>query len=319
MVKVPAENELSDGFVLRAESGRFLVHDGERVVPCRLRGRIKKEKLRQVRNVVVGDRVLIRLTGTQPHPESEGVIEKLLPRQNQLSRASPGGAKREQVLMANLDCVFVVMSTREPEFNPRLLDRFLVAIAHQSLDGVIILNKCELAADAVRFVALAPYKVAGYRILQLSAETGEGLESLREEMTGKSSLFLGPSGAGKSTLLRALQPGLEIAIRRVSGATGKGRHTTSYTEMHRLDVGGYVADSPGVREFGLWGMEDADLPPCFPEFRPFLGHCRYQDCSHSHEPRCGIRAAVEEHSVDPRRYESYLRILESIREGRLSF
>jgi ribosome biogenesis GTPase len=89
--------------------------------------------------------------------------------------------------------------------------------------------------------------------------------------------------------------------------------------MHRLDMGGYVADSPGVREFGLWGMEDADLPPCFPEFRPFLGHCRYPDCSHSHEPRCGIRAAVEEHSVDPRRYESYLRILESIREGRLSF
>ncbi len=319
MVKEQPDDDLGSGFVLRAESGRFLVHDGERIVPCRLRGKIKKEKLRQVRNVVVGDRVRIRLTGAEPHPESEGVIEALEPRDNQISRASPGGGKREQVLMANVGCVFVVMSTKEPIFNPRLLDRFLVAIAHQQLDGVIVLNKCELVAADEIAAAMAPYRIAGYRQLELSAETGLGLDALRAQMTGRSSLFLGPSGAGKSTILRALQPGLEIATRRVSGATGKGRHTTSYTELHELDGGGYVADSPGVREFGLWGMADADLPVCFPEFHPFLGTCRYPDCSHSHEPDCGIKAAFEEGAIDPGRYESYLRILESIREGRLSF
>ncbi len=319
MVKVQPEEELVDGRVLRAESGRFLVDDGDQVVPCSLRGRIRKERKRQVRNVVVGDRVLIRLTGPLPNPESEGVIEELLPRTSQLSRATAGGGRREQVLMANLDRVFVVMSTREPDFNPRLLDRFLVAIGHQELEAAICLNKCDLAGPAERVAMVTSYRAAGYSILMTSALTGEGLARLGEEMRGRSSFFLGPSGSGKSSLLERIQPGLEIATRSVSQATGKGRHTTSYTELHSLDGGGYVADSPGVREFGLWGIDEHALAACFPEFRPHLGACRYPNCTHSHEPDCALKAAVEERAVDERRFESYLRILESIREGKLSF
>ena len=321
MVKVNSkdDSERLEGRVIRAESGRFLVDAGEHRVPCQLRGRIRKEKKRQVRNVVVGDRVLIQLTGSLPRPEDEGVIEELLPRESLLSRATPDGGRREQVLMANLERVFVVMATLEPAFNPRLLDRFLVGVAHQELEGVVVLNKCELVDVAELTGMVTPYREAGYTVLMTSAETGEGLERLEEEMTGRMSLFLGPSGAGKSSLLSRIQPGLEIATRTVSSSTGKGRHTTSYTELHELARGGWVADSPGVREFGLWGIEELELAACFPEFREHLGACRYPNCSHSHEPECGLRDAVEEHALDARRYESYLRILESVREGKLSF
>ena len=321
MVKVellgPDAEERLEGRVLRAESGRFLVDLGEQRVPCSLRGRIRKQRLHQVRNVVAGDRVLVRLTGSLPHPEAEGVIEELLPRQNQLSRAEAAGARREQVLMANLDRVFLVLAAAQPEFNPRLLDRFLVALAHQELEGVLVLNKCDLASLAERLQMVLPYRTAGYRVLMTSAATGEGCERLAEAMQGRVSLVLGPSGAGKSSLLRRVQPGLEICVRDVSAITGKGRHATSYTELHPLAAGGWVADSPGVREFGLWGMAPRDLAACFPEFRPHLGGCHYADCSHSHEPDCGLRQAVEERAVDPRRYESYLRILESIKAGKL--
>jgi len=317
MVKDRGETELVEGRVLRAASGRFLVGDGEQVIPCHLRGRIKKERQRRVRNVVPGDLVLVRLTGALPRPESEGVIEEVLPRSSQLSRTSPGG-RREQVLMANPERIFVVMATREPAFNARLLDRFLVAIENQNLEAVICLNKCDLASPAERVSMISPYRAAGYPALMLSALTGEGVPRLADAMAGRLSLFLGPSGSGKSSLLQRIQPGLEIATRAVSGASGKGRHTTSVTELHPLDRGGYVADSPGVREFGLWGLDERDLAGCFPEFRPHLGTCRFPDCTHSHEPDCGLRRAAEERAFDPRRYESYLRILESLREGDLA-
>ena len=319
MVKVDSrEAERLEGRVLRAESGLFLVDVGEHRVPCRLRGRIRKQRLGQVRNVVVGDRVLVQLTGSEPRPEAEGVIEELLPRDNHLSRASAERSSRQQVLMANLDRVFVVMAAAQPDFNARLLDRFLVAVAHQDLDGVIVLNKCDLA-DAPGLTAMVlPYRAAGYPVILTSAETGEGVERLARSMAGRVSLFLGPSGAGKSSLLSRVQPGLELSVRTVSEATGKGRHTTSATELHALDRGGWVADSPGVREFGLWGIDAQELAACFPEFRPHLGGCRYPDCTHSHEPDCALQDAVEERAVDPRRYESYLRILESLGEGRFS-
>jgi len=319
MVKIQPEIECAEGRVVRSESSRFLVDDGEQVVPCRLRGRIKRDTQLQVKSVVVGDRVLIRLTGPVPHPEAEGIIEEILPRSNLLSRAAAGGGRREQVLMANLDRVFIVMSTREPDFNARLLDRFLVGVAHQGLDAVICLNKCELASAAERIAMISTYREVGYPVLLVSAWEGAGLDRLRESMRGRTSFFLGPSGTGKSSLLSKIQPGLELVTRAVSRLTGKGRHSTTHTELHSLSFGGYVADSPGLREFGLWGVQPLDLARCFPEFRPYLEDCHYLNCSHSHEPDCGLKQAVEELRVDPRRYESYLRILESIREGKLSF
>ena len=166
-----------------------------------------------------------------------------------------------------------------------------------------------------RVEALAgPYLRAGYPVLPVSALAGRGLEPLREAMADRLSLFLGPSGTGKSTLLQALQPGLEIATQSVSRGSGQGRHTTSSTELHPLDGGGFVADSPGVREFELWGMEPQDLADCFPEFRREGPLCRFPNCSHSHEPGCGLREAVQAGRVDAGRYENYQKILASLRD-----
>lgn len=305
-----------EGRVLRAESGRFIVHDGGICVPCRLRGKIKKQDRRQVRNVVPGDLVVFSLTGPAGDQAAEGVIEQLQPRQSQLSRAASGQGRREQVLMANLGRVFLVVSLHEPDFNARLLDRFLVAVEQQELEAVICLNKMDLAADGEETSCLDAYRRAGYTCLELSAVSGRGLEDLRAEMTDRISLFLGPSGSGKSTLLECLQPDLDIATGQVSEGSGKGRHTTTYTQLHILDFGGFVADSPGLRSFGLWGMAERDLAACFPEFRPFLGACRYADCTHSHEPSCALAEAVESGRIDASRFDSYRRILESLREDR---
>jgi len=300
--------------VIRAGSDRFQVALGEGELPCRLRGRIKKERTGRVRNVVVGDRVKVALTGPPEDPLAEGIIEEVLPRDSLLSRASAGGGLREQLLMANLDRVFLVMAVAEPEFPSLLLDRFLAASEFRGLEAQLVLNKVDLVPPARVEQLGEPYRRAGYPVLAVSALEMSGLEALREAMTDRLSLFLGPSGTGKSTLLQALQPGLEIATQAVSRGSGQGRHTTSATELHPLDGGGFVADSPGVREFELWGMEPRDLADCFPEFAREEPACRFPDCSHSHEPGCGLREAVEAGRIDAGRYENYQKILASLRD-----
>jgi len=307
------------GRVLQAESGRFLVGSGDIIVPCVLRGRIKKEALGRKRNVVVGDEVRFMLLGSPDNPESDGVIEELLPRRNLLSRLAAGKSRKEQILMANLDRLFLIVSVKEPAFVPGLLDRFLVAAEHRRLSAWICMNKCDLDEAGRIEAKLAPYRVAGYPVLETSALSGRGLINLIAAMKDRTSLFLGPSGAGKSTLLAAIQPELKLATRSVSRATGKGRHTTTRTQLHPLDFGGFIADSPGVREFGLWGIKMEELAACFPEFRDFLGNCRFPNCSHSHEPDCGILEAVERGDLDAGRHSSYVKMLNDLKSGGILF
>jgi ribosome biogenesis GTPase len=302
----------TQGRIIRAESGHFIVQTDNLIVPCRLRGRIKKEKLRRKRNVVVGDIVKILMTGPLDAPEREGVIEEVLPRRNMLSRLAAGKSRKEQILMANLDLVFLVMSVREPVFSPLLLDRFLAAVEHRKLEARICLNKCDLDPGGEAEAQMEPYLDVGYRVHFLSALEEKGLAELKESMRDKVSLFLGPSGAGKSTLLTTIQPGLKLARLSVSRGSGMGRHTTTRTELHALDFGAYVADSPGVREFWLWDVNPRDLAACFPEFHNYLGECRFPDCSHSHEPQCAVLEAVAEGKLDAERHRSYLRILEEL-------
>lgn len=298
--------------MIRAESDRYRVLTEEGEVPCRLRGRIKKEEQGRLRNVVVGDRVHILLTGPDDDPARDGVIEEVLPRDNFLSRASAGRGRREQTLIANIDRVIAVMSARQPDFNAGFLDRLLVASSQRRIDSLLCLNKCDLLGRDEIEKLVEPYRLAGYPVLLGSALSGEGLDSLAAEMKDRVSIFLGPSGSGKSSLLHRIQPGLEIATGEVSESTGKGRHTTSYTQIHALDSGGFLADSPGMREFSLWKIPARELSGYFPEFRDYSYGCHFPDCSHSHEPRCSLREAVENGKVNNTRYKSYLTILQDL-------
>ncbi|MFN2419692.1 MAG: ribosome small subunit-dependent GTPase A [Candidatus Limnocylindria bacterium] len=300
---------MTTGLVLRARSGFYTIATAEGdLVEARLRGRMKRD--RQASDLaVIGDRVTVERL-----PDGTGAIDTVEPRQGRFSRRQPGprGSWREDVIVANPDLVAVVFSVDRPPPNPRLIDRFLVVAEYNDVPVLLVANKVDLVeVDAARAL-FGPYEQIGYHVLYASAKADIGLEDLRAGLAGKLAIVTGPSGVGKSTLLNALQPGLQLVTGEVSEAeSGKGKHTTSHAELHPLDgpAGGYVADTPGVRELGLWQIPSTELASCFPEFRPYLGECAFNDCTHLHEPRCGLRAAVQDGAVSEARYDSYRRLM----------
>jgi ribosome biogenesis GTPase len=295
------------GRVLRAQSGFFRVHTDEGVLECRLRGRLKKE--RQGTDIaVIGD--IVEVTQVLP---GEGVIEAVEERRSRFSRKQPGsrGMWKEDVLIANLDQVLLVFACARPPANPRLIDRFLVISEYNDIETIIVANKVDLIDDEQATAIFGLYERIGYQVLYVSASSGQGIEQLKHTLEGRMSIFTGPSGVGKSSLLNTIQPGLKIRTHEISDAVGKGRHTTVVAELHPLEAvaGASVADTPGIRELAAWRIPDEDLDWCFREMRPYLGSCAFNDCTHTHEPGCAIREAVEEGAIDAGRYDSYVRQL----------
>jgi ribosome biogenesis GTPase len=296
------------GVILRARSGFYTVRtDDGRDVECRLRGRVKKD--RQATDLaVIGDHVEISLL-----PDGSGMIEDVEERRSRFSRRQPGprGTWKEDMLVANVDQVLVVFACADPMPHLRMLDRFLVVAEHNEVRAVVVANKVDLVGLARARETFGLYERIGYAVHFVSAREGMGVEELAERLAGRTSVVTGPSGVGKSTLLNAVQPGLRIETGEVSEALHKGRHTTTSAELHELTAPGcgYVADTPGLRELGLWQIPPEELPWCFPEFVRHLGGCGFSDCSHLHEPRCAVRAAVESGEIPPQRYDSYRRLL----------
>ena len=215
-------------------------------------------------------------------------------------------------MVANPDLVVLVFACDRPPPNPRLIDRFLVVGEYNEVPTLLVANKVDLVGADAAAELFGSYRRIGYDVVYTSAKAGIGIEELRERLAGRLSIVTGPSGAGKSTLLNTLQPGLQLTTGEVSEVeSGKGKHTTTHAELHPLGGagGGYVADTPGIRELGLWQIPSTELARCFPEFRPHLGACAFNDCTHVHEPRCGLRAAVESGTVSEERYDSYRRML----------
>jgi ribosome biogenesis GTPase len=294
------------GLVVRARSGFYTVatDDGDRL-EARIRGRMKKE--RQSSDLaVIGDRVSLERLD-----DGTAVIEAVEPRRTRFSRRQPGprGSWREDVMVANPDLVAIVFACDRPPPNPRLIDRFLVVAEYEELPVVIVANKVDLVAAERARAVFGPYDGIGYEVIHTSATDGTGLERLADRLTAGISIVTGPSGVGKSTLLNAIEPGLRLETGDVSEALHKGRHTTTHAELHPMRAGGYVADTPGIRELGLWEIPGTELAWCFPEFRDHLAGCAFNDCTHLHEPRCSLRAAVQAGTVSEARYDSYRRML----------
>lgn len=300
-------SELKTGIVLQARSGRHRVQDDGGSVICDVRGRLKRQRL-HTDLIATGDRV--RWLATRP---GRGVIEDVLPRETQLSRLRPGPQRIpvEHVIVANPDQVVFIFAVRDPEPRLRMLDRLLVIAENCELPVILCANKVDLVVDKAELSELfGTYEQIGYEVLYTSALTGEGITTLRERLIGKLSVLSGPSGVGKSSLLNAVQPDLGLAVREISEATGKGRHTTVGVRLWPLEAGGYVADTPGLREAGLWDIEPEELAWHFVEMRPYLSDCHFSSCVHTHEPGCAVKAAVERGVISEARYESYCRLLE---------
>ena len=277
---------------------------------AQIAGRLKQE-WQSSTLVAAGDWVTISLNA-----DGTGTVDAVAPRKSVLSRSRPAAGQRnldadqEQVLVANLDQVIFVFSVKNPTSSLRKLDRFLVVAEMNNLPAIICLNKIDLDKKGKVQEQFQMYTDIGYPVIHTSTVTGEGIAALHELLRGKISVLSGSSGVGKSSLLNAIQSGLGLKVSAVSGATGKGMHTTRYAEMFPLDGGGYVADTPGIRGLALFDLEPTELDAYFREIGSLVEDCQFSDCSHRHEPGCAVKKALAQHKIHPARYESYLRLRE---------
>ena len=257
----------------------------------------------------MGDRVSISI-----NEDGTGTIESVAERQTVLSRTRTSAEARrllkdqEQVLVANPDQVVFVFAVKRPHPSLRKLDRFLVVAEMNELPAIICVNKVDLTGLEKAREKFDVYAEIGYRVIYASAKEGTGVAELRDCLRGKLSVLAGSSGVGKSSLLNTVQPDLGLKVREVSQATGKGLHTTRYAELIPLAMGGYVADTPGIRGLALFDVEPGELDAYFREIAPHVADCQFSDCSHQHEPGCAVRAAVADGRISPARYDSYLRL-----------
>jgi ribosome biogenesis GTPase len=237
-------------------------------------------------------------------------IGHILPRRSRLARRAPGGGRGERTVAANVDQVVVVFAAAKPEPHARMLDRFLVIAEANDLASRIVINKAELVGEQAARARFADYESAGYPVHYTSVKARIGLDQLHNALRGLTSVLTGPSGVGKSSLMNAMYPGLELRVGAISESVNKGRHTTVGGYAHPLPDadGGFVVDTPGLREVGLWTLPPEDLDRCFPEFRSLIPRCRFADCQHGAEPECAVRSAVERAEVSAERYESYRKL-----------
>ena len=283
--------------------------DSGEVLRCSVRARHFAGMGSEEKLLVPGDRVEVAVL-----EDGSRVIERLLPRETVLSRLRPRMKRKvEQVIVANVEQLVAVASVASPKLNRRFLDRYLVVAEDAELRSVIVFNKIDLVPEEDWRPHSAAYEKAGYTVVPTCALDGRGVDELRTHIDGSFSVFTGQSGAGKSSLLNAIEPGLGIKVREVSEATNKGKHTTSNVTVFRLGQETLVADTPGFRELGFWRIHPDDLDQLFPDFMPYIPNCKFSVCSHSPEPDCAVKAAVEAGELDAERYDSYLRLLRDLR------
>jgi ribosome biogenesis GTPase len=297
------------GTVLSGTGGvwRVLGADGA-IYESSLRGRLKQGGLK----LAVGDEVEL-----EQGERGEGLaIAEIHERRSKLARRTPGGGHGERIVVSNVDQVVVVFALVKPTPHPRMLDRFLVIAEANELAARIVVNKVDLASESEAAAMFADHERAGYPVHLTSTKAGgRGLEALHDALHGRTSVLTGPSGVGKSSLLNALYPGLQLRVGEISESVNKGRHTTVGASLHPLPDGGFVADTPGLREIGMWGLDPTHLDTCFPEFRALTPRCRFADCTHTVEPECAVLGAIAAGEVSAARHESYVKLRDELQEA----
>ena len=309
------------GLVIREQSGYYWVElENGDIVRCRLRGKLKEEA--QSADIAsIGDRVEISIAEEDGTDEVNGVIERVEERTSVISRAvrtegkrGAGQAEREQVLIANAQQVFFVLTPNHPAPNRGMLDRLLVSAEKADVETIVVVNKIDLAEPDTRAALIAPYRAMGYDILETSAMNNIGIDALRDKLKDKLSVFTGQSGVGKSSLLNCVQPGLGRAVKAVSNTSEEGMHTTRDSALVKLEIGGYLADTPGIRQMLPFDVEPDELDGYFRDIAEYVGHCKFNNCTHVKEPGCAVRAAVKSKDIARSRYENFLELRDELRE-----
>lgn len=296
-------DECLAGTVLRSGGLKSTVEgDDGQVYQCATRRILKTLATDQRHVVAAGDRVMFR-----PAQNQEGIIERVEPRHGVVCRTSRG---RQHVLVANVDQLLILGSAAEPTIKPHLIDRFLVTAEKWKTRPIICINKIDLINPADLQPLVGVYARMGYRTILMSVHRGDGVDEVRGLLRDAQSVVMGQSGVGKSSLLNAIEPDLQLRVNAVSTESQKGKHTTTAAQLVPLAMGGYVVDTPGIRQFQLWDVIPEEVAGFFRDLRPYVSLCQFHDCTHTHEGGCAIKDAVADGALDARRYESYCQMLE---------
>lgn len=314
------EDRIEEGVVIRSPGSWYEVQVGSDIIRAQIRGKFRLNERLSTNPIAVGDRVTLRVHASQASDSQElALIIDIHDRTNKLARRAAGRRPGvEHVIVANVDFAWAVQSILLPKLNAGFIDRFIVMAEYHGIRSGLIFNKADLISDSIRDAVESYrdlYRSLGYTVLFTSTKTGEGIDELREVLTGQTTVLTGPSGVGKSSLINAIQPGLNVRTDEVSTKTKKGRHITSNASLYPLNDGGFLIDTPGLREFGIVDVAPEEVGHYFVEFRPFLDECHFPNCTHDHEPGCAVITAVESGQVDGERWLSYINILNSVRSG----
>ncbi|MEQ9308824.1 MAG: ribosome small subunit-dependent GTPase A [Balneolaceae bacterium] len=304
---------MQKGRIIQSTGSWYKVDIGNEVVQSRLPGRFRLEGKEVTNPIAVGDWVDITIGD-----DGSGNIQHIHERENYITRQATHGRRGEQILVSNLDIAFVVQSIKQPKLKEGFIDRFLVTCEAYEVTAGIIINKMDLVNEnGHAFVEELKelYEELGYKVFATSATNTNSLEALNNELSNKTSVFIGPSGVGKTSLLNAIDPSYSEKVGEISSSSNKGKHTTTFAKLIKLSNGGMLADTPGIREFGLFNIEPWELSLYFPEMLEPRKECKFNTCTHLHEPGCGVMEAFEREEIDASRYDSYIKMLESLQDN----
>lgn len=310
------------GLVIRNTGYSYTVKsDAGDVFECKVKGNFRIRGIRTTNPIAIGDRVTFtpQQVGTDIEQAHQGLITELDDRKNYIIRKSTNLSKQSHIIAANIDRCYLVITIKHPETPLQFIDRFLASAEAYNVDVTLVFNKIDLVTEEWKYYlegVINLYETIGYECRKISAKTGEGVEEMRNELKGRITLLSGNSGVGKSTLINKLYPNLALKTSEISDAYNTGKHTTTFSEMYEVGDGGYIIDTPGIKGFGTFNMKKEEVGHYFKEIFHFSADCRFNNCTHTHEPHCAVREAVERHDISESRYNSYLSMLEDENEDK---